>query len=184
MSKKSDIIYSPRNGDEVHEACFSKPPIYLYSRLAKAVKQVGAEEVMRMLMAACKDSLILVQDPEKMNTGHWTSLSFDQKNKKAYFFSSYGGKPDVEKNEWIPNHDLEKSDQVINVINDGLKRLAEKGWEIHYNQYPYQRVGDKTATCGIWCVAFMNSGLNPDEFHQLVEYGGYTPQFFYNLYFE
>lgn len=183
MISSKEILTKPRTGAEVQNATFSHPPIYLYSELDKMAAKRRSVDVLRKMMKRNKDSIILVQDPKNMHSGHWTSLSFIPEKKKAYFFSSYGGKPDVEKNEWIPNDALEQSNQAINVINDGLKYLAKHGWEVHYSQYPYQKAGDNTATCGIWCTAFMNSGLNPDEFHELVKYGGYTPEFFYQLYF-
>jgi hypothetical protein len=90
-----------------------------------------------------------------------------------YFFSSYGGKPDAEMNEWISYASREASGQGRFLLNDGLKGLTMKGWTVYYNDYPYQVKGDKTATCGIWATAFLNSGLNPDEFelnHQTDEY--------------
>lgn len=180
----NDIIYKPKSGEQVQRATRTHPPIYVYSNLVKEMKRKGADNVLYSLLKKNRDSLILVQDPQQMNSGHWTSLSFHPENKKIYFFSSYGGKPDIEKNLWIPHDDLIRSGQDLNVLNDGLKTLMIRdGWEIHYNQYPYQKIGDNTATCGIWCAAFMNSGLDPDEFHAYVKYGGYDPVSFYKLFF-
>lgn len=179
-----DIIYRPKKGDEVRQATFSHPPIYLYSELVSRMRRDGAVKVLYDMLHENNDSLILVQDPRNPRSGHWTCLSFHPKNRSVYFFSSYGGKPDVEKNTWIPASDLAKSGQNLDVFNDGLKQLMlQYGWTIHYNQYQYQKIGDDTATCGIWCAAFLNSRLNPDEFYQYVKYGGYDPTVFYKLYF-
>lgn len=179
-----DIFYKPKTGEQVRAATFSNPPIYLYSELVKMMREKGAANVLYAMMRRNHDSLILVQDPKNLRSGHWTSLSFHPDKKEVYFFSSYGGKPDAEKNEWLPASGLFSSGQDLNVFNDGLKTLMKRdGWEVHYNQYPYQVVGDNTATCGIWCAAFMNSRLNPDEFNRYVKYGGYDPIVFYRLFF-
>ena len=180
----SGVIYKPRTGDEVRRAIRSHPPIYLYSDLVRRMKVFGALPILENMMKRSLDNLILVQDPKNMRSGHWTSLSFHPGEKRAYFFSSYGGKPDIEKNTWIPTSDLIASQQNANVLNDGLKELAYRGWEIHYNQYPYQRIGDHTATCGIWCAAFLNSGLNPDEFNYVITNRGYTPLILYRAFFK
>ena len=177
-----NIIYKPKTGEQVVRAIYSHPPIYLYSDLVKNMKQKGAADVLYEMAAKNNDSLILVQDPKQLNSGHWTSLSFHPEKREIYFFSSYGGKPDVEKNQWLPLSGLMSSGQDLNVFNDGLKELMLKdGWVIHYSQYPYQVVGDNTATCGIWCAAFLNSGLNPDEFNRYVKYNGYNPFVFYRM---
>ena len=179
-----EIIFKPKTGEQVRRATRSHPPIYLYSELVQKMKREGALNVLFEMGDRNLDSLILVQDPKNPKSGHWTSLSFHPKTKEVFFFSSYGGKPDVEKNQWIPLSDLLQSGQDLNVFNDGLKQLMrDYNWTVHYNQYPYQRIGDKTATCGIWCAAFMNSGLNPDEFYFMIRKKGLTPISFYQMYF-
>ncbi len=179
-----DILYKPKTGDQVRAATYSHPPIYLYSELVEKMKKRGARNVLIDMAQRNSDSLILVQDPKNLRSGHWTCLSFHPEKREVYFFSSYGGKPDVEKNQWLPQSGLMRSGQDLNVFNDGLKDLMRRdNWTIHYSQYPYQVVGDGTATCGIWCAAFMNSGLNPDEFNHYVRYGGYDPISFYRMYF-
>lgn len=154
-----NYIYLPRTGAEVLNAAPLGTKIYLYSDLCR--KRGSPKNI---LLSLGRHSIILIQNPKQMNSGHWTSLSIFPETKEAFFFSSYGGKPDVEKNMWIPSRELQYSGQKRNVINDGLKQLAYEGWTIHYNDYPFQVEGDKTATCGIWATAFMQSGLNPDDF--------------------
>lgn len=154
-----NFIYHPRRGDEVLRAAPRGTKIYLYSDLCRDPR--SARDI---VLSLGRNSLILVQDPDDMKTGHWTSLSIHPERKEIYFFSSYGGMPDKEKIQWVRRSKLIRSGQIRNVLNDGLKALAMEGWVIHYNDYPYQHVGDRTATCGIWATAFMNSRKNPDEF--------------------
>lgn len=154
-----DILYSPRKGREVLDAAPPGTGLYLYSELASDPRSPFS-----VLSSMKRNNIILLQDPDKMNSGHWLALSFRPELREAYFFSSYGGRPDQEKMRWVPRSELVRSGQQRNVLNDGLKELAQRGWTIYYNDYPYQREGDKTATCGIWSAAFLNSGMNPDDF--------------------
>lgn len=166
--------YKPRGGDEVLRAAPPGTRIFLYSDLCS--KPDSAYNILRLLP---RNSIILLQNPQKMNSGHWISLSFHPETKEVYFFSSYGGMPDREKNRWLSPQERNISGQMRNLLNDGLKEFARRGWVVHYNDYPFQQEGDKTATCGIWATAFMNSGLNPEEFerrHKNVED-------YYQLYF-
>lgn len=153
------IKYSPRHGDEMLRAVPGDTALYLYSAIAK-----DPRPAVDILLSLHRNNIILLQDPDKLNSGHWTSLSFHPEKKEAYFFSSYGGKPDEEKNKWLSFEDRLKSGQVRNVINDGLLELYKRGWTIHYNDKKYQKIHDKTATCGIWTAAFLRDGGNPDQF--------------------
>lgn len=141
------------------DACPKGTKIYLYSRLAR-----GARDPPSLLKKLGRYNLILLQDPKQMNSGHWTSLTLDGRRGLAYFFSSYGGKPDEEKVKWITHKQLKESGQLPNILNDLLKYLFLRGWAVYYNDFPYQIEGDDTASCGIWTSAFLNSGKNPDEF--------------------
>ena len=166
--------FQPRSGKEVLEAAPRGTEIFRYSDLC----QIDADPV-SILLSLPVHSIILLQDPRNMNSGHWVALSRNNRKKEMYFFSSYGGKPDAELNEWIGYTGREVSGQGRLLLNDGLKGLAYEGWTIYYNDYPYQVKGDKTATCGIWATAFLNSGLNPDEFEDA--HG--TEDYYYRKYF-
>ena len=163
----NDIIYKPRSGEEVKKA--SGAPLHLYSDLCRDCEQYGVLQVLNNLFSQSLKHVILLQDPSNMRSGHWFSISMNPKKHEIYFFSTYGGKPDREKNDWVSDESLEKSDQDIDIFNDGLKQFQKQGWTIHYNDHKYQKEGDDTATCGIYTAAFLRSGLNPDEFHKLVE---------------
>lgn len=159
------IKYSPRTGDDMIRATLNAP-IHLYSDLCRRAKQIGVSALLHQ-MSTQPNHVILLQDPDNMRSGHWTSLSFHPEKHAIYFFSTYGGKPDVEKITWLSKKDLLSSGQDINLLNDGLQQLQKReGWVIHYNDHPYQTIGDNTATCGIYTAAFLRSGKNPDEFWQ------------------
>lgn len=160
-----DIFSKPRTGDEVKQAT-GGVPIRLYSALCEEAKRVGVDQLLRNMFEQSYKYIILLQDPEKMNSGHWMALEFNPRRDEVYFFSSYGGKPDFEKNKWLRATDRRRSNQNVDIFNDGLKNLARRGWTIYYNDHPYQHEGDRTATCGIWAAAFLNSGMNPDQFYR------------------
>lgn len=164
--REHDIIYKPRDGEEMEHAAANTAPIYKYSDLVELAEKHGSNRLLAMMFKRANNNIILLQDPSNMDSGHWISVSRNPKKKEIYFFSTYGGKPDVEKNKWINEDDLIESGQLLNIFNDGLRSAQEHGWEIHYNDYPYQKEGDKTAVCGIYTAAFLRSGLNPDEFKQ------------------
>lgn len=162
---EKNIIYKPRTGTEMENATLNRVPVLKYADLCAIAEKVGSpSRVLSHMFAKSSDNIILLQDPDNMNSGHWISVSCNKPKKEIYFFSTYGGKPDVEKEQWISEDELRMSGQLLNIFREGLQKAQEHGWEIHYNDYPYQKVGDKTATCGIFTAAFLRSGKNPDEF--------------------
>lgn len=164
--KEREILYSPRDGEEMEHALLNKVPIHKYSDLCRLSEKFGIGRMLAHMFKRSDDNVILLQDPRNMNSGHWISVSRIPKRKEIYFFSTYGGKPDVEKLSWMSDDDLKESGQDLNIFNDGLKELQKHGWEIHYNDYPYQKEGDHTAVCGIYTAAFLRSGKNPDKFKE------------------
>lgn len=157
-----EIFFKPRTGEEMVKATHA--PIYLYSQMCENVERSGVGRVLSDLFSKSPKAVILLQNPSRMSSGHWMGLSIKPATKEIYFFSSYGGRPDFEKNEWLSEDSRIQSGQNTNALNDGLKQMAERGWKVHYNDHPYQFVGDGSATCGIWTAAFLNSDMNPDEF--------------------
>lgn len=185
--REKDIIYKPRSGDEMMEATLHKVPLHTYSDLCKQAENIGASRLLSALFRSAEQHIVLLQDPSNMQSGHWFSISRDLPRKSMYFFSTYGGRPDREKIAWISKKDLDKSGQLLNIFNDSLKELQKHGWEIHYNDYPYQKPKDDTAVCGIYTVAFLRSGKNPDEFEKdtlsLVNRGINPAIFYFDKYF-
>lgn len=100
----------------------------------------------------------------KPGIGHWVGVKLAPEEKEAYFFSSYGNKPDAELGKYLSTEQRRASNQSPNVINDFLKKLYLAGWVIYYNDFPFQREGDGTATCGRWLAKYLQSDMNPDEF--------------------
>lgn len=182
-----EIIYEPRSGEEMEKATLNAP-IYLYSELCRQTRKHGIRRVIANMFHPRgypfrRHCLILLQDPSDMKSGHWMSLSINPDKHEMYYFSTYGGKPDVEKNKWITEDDQLDSGQELDIFNDGLKEYQKRGWTIHYNDHPYQFPGDKTATCGIYTAAFIRSGMNPDEFYDFNIRNGITPYDYYRAYF-
>ena len=177
-----DIIFKPRSGEEMERATLHRTPVYTYSELCRMGKQMGSARMLAHMFKRAEHNIILIQDPKNMHSGHWISVSRNVPKKEIYFFSTYGGKPDVEKVRWINEDDLHESDQDLNIFNDGLRELQQHGWEIHYNDYPYQKEDDKTAVCGIYTAAFLRSGANPDVFKaetQRLMRSGINPAIYY-----
>lgn len=162
--RERKILFTPRTGTEMEDATLNHTPVYKYSDLCEMGEKHGANRLLANMFKRSNDNIILLQDPDDMSSGHWISVSRKPKRKEIYFFSTYGGKPDAEKIQWISEDDLKESNQFMNIFSDGLRDLQKHGWEIHYNDFPYQKPGDKTAVCGIYTAAFLRSGLNPEEF--------------------
>ena len=185
--REKDILYKPRTGSEMEDATLNRIPILKYADLCNIAEKVGASRLLSHMFQRSNDNIILLQDPDNMNSGHWISVSCNRPKKEIYFFSTYGGKPDVEKEQWISEDELRESGQFINIFRDGLRKAQEHGWEIHYNDYPYQMVGDKTATCGIFTAAFLRSGKDPDVFKketlQIMREGKNPAVVYYDRYF-
>lgn len=173
IKRMTDFYKVPRTGAEMQHAVKlmngRKIPILLYSDVCRMMGEIGPKKCIAQLYKKCGEKmLILLQDPSDMNSGHWMSLTILPRSHTIYFFSSYGGKPDEEKNRWLDKEARIQSGQENNPLNDGLKELHMDGWTIHYNDYPYQVEGDGSATCGIWTAGFLNMDLNPDEFNYFV----------------
>lgn len=162
MSKK----FSPKRAtsdSEVYNASHGTP-VYLYSEIAN----INPANLLNLLGGPHDSMIILVQDPKDPTVGHWTAVVYNIRKDEYYFFSSYGGRPDEEKNCYMSERERAISGQSNNVISDALKSLYLRGKKIHYNEFPYQKVNDGTSTCGIWAVAFILSGMNPTQFHKYI----------------
>lgn len=178
----NEVYTKPRTGDEMQRAT-GGVPIALYSRVCDLVDRYGVGRVLSHMFSKSPKWIILLQNPKKMNSGHWLGLEIFPATKEIMFFSSYGGKPDVEKLEWIPEDLQILSSQNTNALNDGLKLMARRGWTVHYNDHPFQFEGDNTATCGIWTAAFLNSGMNPEAFYYYSMFNNYGPEEYFQMYF-
>lgn len=185
--REKDIIYKPRTGAEMEKATRGQVPLYKYSELCQIGEKVGPTRMLAKLFSFSPKCIVLLQDPNNMDSGHWISVSCNKPKKEIYFFSTYGGKPDVEKLKWVKEDDLHESGQFLNIFNDSMKDYQDHGWTIYYNDYPYQKPNDNTAVCGIYTAAFLNSGLNPDDFEKETKnliYHDINPSlYYYDKYF-
>lgn len=185
--KEHDVLYKPRTGEEMIRAMQNDVELDEYSDLCRLARKYGVNRVLAHMFKRNLRHIILLQNPRNMSSGHWLSISMNKPRKEIYFFSTYGGKPDREKVDWLDEDELKESNQFINILNDGLKNLQKNGWKIYYNDFKYQHPGDDTAYCGIYTVGFLRSGLNPDEFadynKKLMQYGINPALFYFNRYF-
>lgn len=185
--RANEIMYTPRSGLEMEAATLHKAPILMYSDLCKEAARYGSARMLSRMFKRSDQNIILLQDPDDMDSGHWLSVSRNVPKKEVYFFSTYGKKPDVEKLKWMTDNMLRASGQDINIFNDGMKEFQRHGWTIYYNDYPYQKEGDNTSTCGIYTAAFLRSGLDPDEFEvqtkEIMKRGENPAIVYYDQYF-
>lgn len=180
------VMYEPRTGREMQVATHGAP-ILKYSELCEMSRKHGPVALLSNMFKRSLKNVILLQDPLDMNSGHWIAVEQVPSKKRIYFFSTYGGRPDEEKMIWMNEDEMYFSGQRPNIFSDGLRAAQKHGWEIHYNDYPFQREGDRTAMCGVYAAAFLNSGKTPEEFRDLcldLEKRGENPAvYFYKRYF-
>lgn len=99
------------------------------------------------------------EESKNSDVGHWTALV--RRDNHICWFSSYGFLPD---GELMISADLRKAPgQHFNKISRALHYLHEHGYVIHFCSVPLQRLGDGTASCGIWCLAFLTSRISDFE---------------------
>lgn len=97
------------------------------------------------------------EESNNSDVGHWTALV--RRDNHICWFSSYGFLPD---GELMVSAELRKAPgQHFNKISRALHYLHDHGYVIHFCSVPLQRVGDKSVSCGIWCLAFLSSRI-PD----------------------
>lgn len=85
--------------------------------------------------------------------GHWSVLSRMRRGKKTIieFMDSYSLEPDEIKDQY--NEDfLIETNQDQNILTELLYNfsLNDPTREVHYNEIPFQKQSENTATCGRW----------------------------------
>ena len=152
----------PSNGSDVAFRSGVRS-IFTYSQVQKHIRAGGS--LLDLLDPRTYSIVVLYE--WRRGFGHWVGLRLNPGRREAYFFSSYGAKPDEEKNRALSPAARRASGQDLNVLNDFLKRLHLGGWTVYYNDHPFQRIGDGTATCGRWLSEYLRSGMNPDDYARL-----------------
>lgn len=117
-----------------------------------------------------KQVIILIRTSDRR--GHWVSISCNPRLRSIYYFSSFGTIPDYDKEELISPSVNKRLQQNTNAISRILKKyfLEERGFIIRYNQYRYQDPADMDDnSCGLWCVLFLNSGTDEENFNLIVK---------------
>lgn len=105
-------------------------------------------------------SVILLYEVQP-GIGHWTTVFF-REGKRIEFFDPYGIKPDDERfkipsNMWYGPF-----------LSRLLLQAMDRGYEIEYNNYPFQEKGEGISTCGRWVgVRLRKKNLSLEEFKEI-----------------
>jgi hypothetical protein len=150
--KKLNINYSLSNID-ISKLLNNKCKIITYQELTKYNN-------IEILLKEKKFIILLYESTR--NYGHWCTF-FINKDNNIEFFDSYGIMPDFE---------LKFSDNIFRKHNNMLLPhltvlLINSKRDIEYNNYKLQ--GEKTQTCGLWCVfrCLTSKNKNIDDFYDL-----------------
>lgn len=103
---------------------------------------------------------------ENTNTGHWCCMM--KKGKRIDYYDPYGGKPD-EDMKWLSNNKKEELGEEDKLLT---KLLKESGYQVWYNNVPYQSESADVATCGRWsAMRLYYKKLNDKQFYDLIQKG-------------
>ena len=129
----------------------SPPQFFRYKELPDAPAELA------LLLLTHPARFLFHEESQNSDIGHWTALV--RRDNHICWFSSYGFLPD---GELMVSAELRKAPgQHFNKISRALHYLHDHGYVIHFCSVPLQRVGDKSTSCGIWCLAFLSSRI-PD----------------------
>lgn len=101
------------------------------------------------------------------NVGHWTLLF--RINNKIEFYDSYNYRPDAQF-EFIDEDFKRNRNMNYPYLIKLLLDYAERGGEVHYNEFKLQREGGNIATCGRHClIRLMWRGLPIKQYYHLLK---------------
>ena len=149
---------------QIYDKMDHKVNIMTYSELHK-FKNI--DEVLGPYRRAC---LLLSSKP---NYGHWVCLFVNPKDKKLYFFNSYGdlegqyaGYPDYYLT-YVDKQFRDKSFQDKPYLSN---LLVNSKYELDYNPVDYQKMGKNIKTCGYHCIVRMMHGdLTDNQYKQFID---------------
>ena len=103
---------------------------------------------------------------EDQNTGHWCCLF--KKGQRIDYYDPYSGKPD-EDMKWLTEDKKEELGQEDKILT---KLLKESGYQVWYNNVPYQSESTHVATCGRWsAMRLYYKDLSDKQFYDMIQKG-------------
>jgi hypothetical protein len=98
-----------------------------------------------------------------INSGHWVCMI--KKDNKILYFDPYGKKPD----NIIDLLDDRKKDELDMEQKKLTSLLKNSGYDVFYNTFPYQKLGDNINTCGRHCaLRLLHRDLSDIQYHNLI----------------
>jgi hypothetical protein len=122
-------------------------PIIKYHELA------DVKDIYELLPEDGSFKIILVEN--RHNVGHWTALC--RTAKQIIYFDSYSNKPDGQL-RYIKAFWRKMLGQDDTYLTKLLKNVTDR--EVVWSDNRFQSLKDGTATCGRWCILFLNMVLN------------------------
>ena len=120
-------------------------PIILFSSLTTTPEKL----LYNIKISDGKGSIIFVGEEGKI--GHWVCIKLYGR-KRINYFDSYGYTPISARKNFIAGSQQYK---ILTYINTVLAYLFYKGYDIHYNNVPFQTIGDGSTDCGEWCIKYI-----------------------------
>lgn len=96
------------------------------------------------------------------NEGHWVLIYYDPTRRIYQYFDSYGNVPDLIAimNNLEGKFTLSRGGSI-------LRHLLNE--DVHYNEFEFQPLDDKSATCGKWAIIrYLFRDLDEYEFRKLI----------------
>lgn len=100
--------------------------------------------------------------------GHWCGLFINKNKKIANFMDPYGEYPDDALKHIKPGYRF-LTEQENRDINRFLDQLVRKGFKVHYNDFPFQKLQGGINTCGRWTGDFLRRGLSTDAYEKFIK---------------
>ena len=156
-------MIEPLNGNQILRIVKRAIPLWRYSDIIK-------KEALPDILGPHGDAIIWMANAKTPEVGHWTCVKMEERAKRVTFFSSYGGKPDEEKNMKMTEEELIRTNQLPNWLLHQLQLLRRMGYSIHYNDAKYQVTGDRSMSCGAWVAHYLTFPASVESFNAYVDH--------------
>jgi hypothetical protein len=113
------------------------------------------------------DCCILLYESKK-NYGHWTAII--KRDNAIEFFNSYGGDRDG-----LPDASLKLINPAFRIISNQIfpylrALMYNSNYELHYNEFTFQKKGHDIRTCGRHCVVrCLCKNMNIYQYKELLD---------------